>query len=416
MSDISEEFKKYLLFENIKMVLSTASPTESLASCYQENDTDMSEAKKAARKIQRSLADLKMADVIKGLLKLVTLVERVPVARLCLFIINNVLNDEDTRITENCLKAIRICDDRILKERAAGVCKEMAASSKLLNIDPETLNGTEATVYVNKIAYECLQFIGELESKIRALSVSENSKEVKNVSMYVETYSAVILLRIFHLSKLLVILRAVRGCDILAKNVKEIRTDNLNVTKKCLEFLSAPKQSNAFFLFSFDISKCPSTKMCFKLLDLNFPDLSKLTSAAVTLSPDEWQGVFMSMSWIPLHWLVSSRNAREKKCKFMFEAVPGFSDTFRIRSCLLKTRYVVMTVFFKFCRCWEGDTTDDQGEWKVVKFADGKFMLSPRKWPYSFLHMKDMATGSVSGKNGKLSRQNVWIINYVNDN
>ena len=54
-----------------------------------------------------------------------------------------------------------------------------------------------------------------------------------------------------------------------------------------------------------------------------------------------------------------------------------------------------------------------EGQWKIIKFKDNRFMLSPRKWPNSFIYMDSSAQGLVKGWNGDPGTQGHWLISYM---
>ena len=51
-----------------------------------------------------------------------------------------------------------------------------------------------------------------------------------------------------------------------------------------------------------------------------------------------------------------------------------------------------------------------EGQWKIVQFKDGNYMLSTRKWPNWFIYMDATSHGWIRGMEGDPGIQGHWFI------
>lgn len=317
-------------------------------------------------------------------------------------------------VQESVEKILKDYKDRKLQEDSEGTINEFKTYLSLfksaLNSSTDTMKEHEIGLFAAKPVYIGVHLIGKLKHIISNSSESQNARGVENINNYIELYTTLAMMRYFVLLMLVMFLRATRNSDQSASCIQDLANDEREELKCFLKFLTVPKRSQALFFSYFDISKCSVTKIFMDFHGLELQRLDYLTSGVYTLSPEEWPGCFMAMSNIPLHWLVSRKNRVDGRCKFEFEAVSGGHNIFHLRSSFPIDQYVYMTVFLKFCRIWDGHP-GVQGEWKVVRFEDEKYMLSPRKWPHLFMCMRNNPTGSICGEEGNPSAKGIWVIN-----
>lgn len=323
-------------------------------------------------------------------------------------------NDVTTIVEQSLNKVLNEYKDRQIQEESEGTKRSFKFSLDLLRLAISHLDGglneNEISLISNSALDKGIELIGKLESIIKRLSVSEDVREVENASDYVELYVTLAMMRYVVLLMLFIILRTCPSTINFGNFIEKIAHEDIERVKQFLSFLTAPKRSQALFFSFLDISKCSVTKKFLRYYNLKFQNIDYLTKGVFTLTPEKWPEHCMCMSKVPLKWLGSDKDISNDQCYFEFESLENANNTFRIRSAKWRNTHVLMTVFVKFCRGMNGNP-DKQGEWKIIKFEDGTFALSPKKWPQFFMHMKNNPSGSVCGKEGNPTDQGIWVIN-----
>ena len=144
--------------------------------------------------------------------------------------------------------------------------------------------------------------------------------------------------------------------------------------------------------------------------NLTYQRLDHLAHGEHYLRPQKWTNYYMYMSsdaW----GTMAGTTSNSSQNLFYFDSIPHEDNLFYLRSCKWSSWYVYMkSDAWGHCRGSNGKP-GPEGEWKVIRFNDGRYMLSPLKWPKWFIYMKSDSRGYIRGWNGDPGIQGHWLIN-----
>lgn len=322
-------------------------------------------------------------------------------------------NSVESIVERSFQKVLRKHADQQLIVKSYAALDTFKNSIRMIN---SALNATPGSVKQHEISFftDChvakgMDSISELKATILARMDSKNIHDFDSINDLVEIHTTLTFIRCYLLWTMFLLVRSVQECDTIASSLQEEGLSIMVDLKSFYSIFAFPKHSQALFFSFFNIDKCPKTKYAFDINKIRFQNLENLTSGtgAFTLRPKRWPRCFMSASRDPLHWLTCAKDRSNRQCRFVFEPVSGKTNIFHIRCVSWPATFVLMTVFFKYCRC-SGGEKDLQFEWKIFRFEDGTYMLSARKWPSYFMYMMNNPTGSIRGRQLRQTDQGLW--------
>ena len=323
-------------------------------------------------------------------------------------------NDVGTVVRKEIERALNKYEDSQIKAEAFGTMEAFSVSHAYLAVKEggPPMNEHELAALTSNIpVWKGVEFLGTLSHKAKERSTETDPDKVMQAMDYLQLYATLATFRIAILFEMYGLVKTANHSGFTANAI--LRTiERANFTNKNdLRFLSEPDYSKAVFFAYFNPSEWPQTMAFMGKLGLSYQQNKHLASGSHYLRPQKWTNTYMVM--YDLFWEKSVEGTKSYIAQvwFYFDPISLEDNVFYLRSYKLPSWYVFMTNdFLAFCKGWKGKP-GPQGEWKVIRFNDGKYMLSPRKWPKSFIYMKNNIRGSIKGWNGDPGIQGHWLIN-----
>ena len=309
-------------------------------------------------------------------------------------------------------RALNNYDDSQLRAEAAGTIRVYRVSHAYLaskgGVAP--INEHEITaISANVPVYTGIKFLGMLAQKVKEKSQSTDREQVQQAMQYLQLYVTLAVMRSSLLWELYALLKAAPDSDRTADAVKRVAIAEEDHDRNFMGFLLEPEYSQAIFSAYFNPSEWPQTNVFMKKKGLAYT-LEHLYDKGRYLSPEKWTNWYMYMMNNTEGWM-GGTTTLDAQSRFYFRSTLLREDNvFYIKSEKWPSWYVYMTDGRDgYCRGWEG-LPGPAGEWKVIRFKDGKYMLSPWKWPNWFIFMLNEGAGRIRGWCGDPGIQGHWII------
>ena len=319
--------------------------------------------------------------------------------------------DVGTVVRREIERALNNYDDSQLRAEAAGTIRVYRISHAYLASQggDAPINEHEITaISANVPVYNGIRFIGMLAQKVREKSHSTDREQVKRAMQYLQLYVTLAVMRSSLLWELYALMKAAPDSDWTADAIKRVAVAEDDHDKNFLSFLLEPEYSQAIFFAYFNPSEWPQTRVFMEKKDLAYP-LDHLDDYDRCLRPDRWTNWYLYMMNNDVG-LMAGTTTLDAQGLFYFETISREDNIFHIRSKRWPAWYVYMRDRRDgFCRGWEG-VPGPAGEWKVIRFKDGKYMLSPKRWPNWFIYMMDDDDALIRGWNGDPGIQGHWLI------
>lgn len=312
-------------------------------------------------------------------------------------------------------KALNRYEDSRLRDEAEGTIRQFRVSHAYLS--PKF---KEATVKENEIpalsanvpVYQGVKFLGVLSHRVKELSKSTNTEQVKQAMEYTQLYIILAVLRSAVLWEMCALLRTVPNNDFTAEAIQRVIEMEESHDKEFIEYLTQPDYSSAVFFSNFNPSEWPTIIIFLEKKGLSYQKLDHLAIEPHSLKPEKWPNHRMYMMNNPEGWIAGTEKEKSAS-KFALEPLSQEDNVFHIRSVKWPNWYVYMQKNLEGgCRGRKGKP-GPKGEWKIVRFKDGKYMLATRRWPDWFLYMKGNYIGASRGWAGDPGTQGHWIITKV---
>ncbi|CAC5398140.1 unnamed protein product [Mytilus coruscus] len=179
--------------------------------------------------------------------------------------------------------------------------------------------------------------------------------------------------------------------------------------KEFLLFLTNPTYHQAIFFAHLKPSELPEVSKYLDKCQLAFQNLAFLGDKSLTPRTQKWPTWYAYMRNDNYGSLTGTTNLNNQGY-FFFDKISSVDNTFYLRSVEWPEWYVYMRSGSEGrLNGWKGNP-GSSGQWKVIRFSDGYYMLSPEKWLDWFVYMKNNAAGTVRGWKGDPGEQGHWTI------
>lgn len=308
-------------------------------------------------------------------------------------------------------KVLRNSVDQKIEQEAESTISKFRISQAFIcaNKQDHHVNDHEVAAIASFVPiYEGVAMLHTLKREIKNLSVSKMLEDVKRAMRYLELFSVLQAFRLYLLMQTFTLIKGNLNSKFTANALFRVIENEMKTVRDSLKFLSAPSYEHLLFCVNFNLSEWPNTQEFLEGTYTPYQLHDYLESGIYTLRTEKWQSHVMTMSSSFLGWCEASKTSKATdQSKFKFEAVSLADSTFRIRSCKWPSFYVVMSYFLSYCR--GSKAKDPQGEWKIVRFEDNKYMICLARWPDKFMHMRFTSSGSIDGKRNP-HRAGRWIL------
>ena len=322
-------------------------------------------------------------------------------------------NDVGTVVRKEIERALNKYEDSELKAEGLGTFRVYANSHAYLarKEGGDPLNKHElASLSSNVPVYHGIDFLGKLVYKVEENVKSSKPVQVKRAMEYVQLYVTLAVLRSSILWEMYALVRTVPDSSFTADAIKRYVKKEEEQDEAFLNFLLKPDYSQAVFFAYFNPSEWPQTMAFMGKKGLKYQRLDHLVRGKHYLKPQKWMNYYMYMKNDAMGTMAGTKSYSTQSL-FYFDPISLEDNLFYLRSYEWPSWYVYMKSDVEgYCRGWYGEP-GPQGEWKVIRFNDGRYMLSPRKWPKYFIYMKSDSRGYIRGWNGDPGIQGHWIIN-----
>lgn len=267
-----------------------------------------------------------------------------------------------------------------------------------------------ATLASNVPVYRGVKFLGKLASKIKSNADRNERTQVLRAADYLQLYAGLAAIRSAIFWEMYSLLRASFHSSRVADGIKRAAESEERQDKEFVKFLEKPEYKRAIFFAYFNPSQWPVTMKFMAKYGLGYQKLNFLSHGEHYLRPQKWTNWYMMMGGGAAGFMKGSRSLNSQS-KFYFDTISSDDNTFFIRNVRWSTWYVIMNSDVNgICRGW-GSKPGKNGQWKVIKFSDGRYMLSPLSSLDRFIYMKNDAWGNIWSHSGDPGIQGHWLIN-----
>ena len=308
-------------------------------------------------------------------------------------------------------RALNNYDDSQLRAEANGAKRVYRIShAYLASKGGAPINEHEISALSSHVpVYQGIRFIGILAQKVRENSQSSDRDQVKRAMEYLHLYVTLAVMRSSILWEMYALVKAASNSDWTAAAIQRVIIAEEDHDKHFLKFLLEPEYSQAIFFAYFNLSEWPQTITFMEKKGLAIQRHNHLTRGSHSLRPEKWTDWYMLMYNNKYGTMIGSTTLDEQSL-FYFDSISNEDNIFYMRSKKWPSWYIYMTDGDEgLCEGWE-DEPGPAGEWKVIRFKDGKYMLSPRRWPNWFIYMTDDDYAYIRGCNGDPGIQGHWLI------
>lgn len=309
-------------------------------------------------------------------------------------------------------KALDNYDDSELRAEAEGTMRVYRLSQAYLNYIEGEANITEhevATLAANIPVYSGINFLGTLAAKIHENTESSDPTQVQRAAEYLQLYVILSVMRTTVLWEMYYVVRGAGHSNWTAAAINRAVEAEQDHDKSFLEFLEEPEYSQAVFFAFFNPSDYPVTMKFMAKNGLAYQRLEFLNNGKHFLRPEKWTDWYLKMGG-DVCGIMKGTEDLNSQSEFYFDTISAENNLFHIRNCRWPDWYVRMTNDVDGnCRGWD-EEPGPNGEWKVVKFKDGKYLISPIRWPNWFIYMKNDIWGHIRGSKGDPGVQGHWLI------
>ena len=323
--------------------------------------------------------------------------------------------DVGTVVRKEIEKALNKYDDSQLKAEADGAMRVYRISHAYLARKEGEAKIREyeiAALSAHVPVYQGIKFLGILGRKVKDYSKGSYSVQVKRAMEYMQLYVTLAIMRYSILWELYALVKTSPGMNFTAEAIHRVIIEEDDHDKSILNFMHGlPDYPQAVFFAIFDPSEWPITITFMKKKGLNYvyQGFSYLAYRHRYLMPEKGRFKYMYMKNDP--WgNTRGRNDLHAQGLFYFDLKPGENNVFYIRSFKWSKWYLYMKDEEKGGCRGKGRKPGPEGEWIVVKFKDGRFMLSTKAWPNKYMYMKDDSNGNIRGWIGDPGKQGHWTI------
>lgn len=311
-------------------------------------------------------------------------------------------------------KTLHKYDDSQLRAEASGTMRAYAISHAYLAAregDSPIEEHEIAALPANVSIYQGISFLGMLAQKVKENSKSSNPDQVKQAMEYLQLYITLAVLRSSILWQMYAIAKSSQRSDFTTAAIYRIILADDKHDKNFLSFLQKPDYQQAVFFAYFNPSEWPTT-MTFmekKNITYQYQQHDHLAHNILSLKLEKIPRKFMVMG-DGVNGNMHVRETNDARSRFYFDPISKENNVFRLRSEKWPSWYMYMTDDKDgFCRGY-GGMKGPVGEWKLTRFKDGKYMLSPHKWLNWFIYMDDDYYGHIRGYKGDPGIQGHWVI------
>ena len=327
--------------------------------------------------------------------------------------------DVGTVVKKEIEKALNKYDDSELKAEAEGAMRVFRNSHAYLNVmegDSSVDENAIQALSCNVPVYQGIGFLGMLSQKMETNSKSNDQDQVKRAMEYLQLYITLAIMRSSILWEMYALVKSAPGNNFTADAIRRVIVEEEKHDKSFLNFMQGPDYPQALYFALFNASEWPTT-MAFiekKGLIYQYQHHGHLANTIHPLRPEKWTNKYMVMM-NDASGTMGGTETLNAQSQFYFDPISNENNVFYLKSNEWPTWYVYMKDDKDgYCSGWNGKPGLD-GEWKVIRFKDGKYMLSPKKWPNMFIYMDNDYYGHIRGSKGDPGIQGHWLIDSDSD-
>ena len=320
--------------------------------------------------------------------------------------------------------ALNNYDDSLLRREAWGTYRVYANSQAYLakKEDGAPIQKHELSALTSNVpVYNGIGFLGKLVHKVEDNVKSGDPVQVKRAMEYMQLYVTLAVLRSAILWEMYALVRAVPDSSFTADAIKRYVIKEESHDERFLSFLLKPDYPQAVFFAYFNPSEWKKTMLFMRKKGMSYQRHDHLAQGTHTLRPEKWTDWYMYMYKFGcsrgecLRIDMAGTKTLSEQSRFTFHPISREDNLFYVQVEKWPFWYAYMTDYSAgYCRGYDGWRSKTKpgpaGEWKVIRFKDGKYMLSPRKWPNWFIYMDDSDVADIKGWTGDPGKQGHWLI------
>ncbi|XP_052806519.1 toxin CfTX-A-like [Mya arenaria] len=244
---------------------------------------------------------------------------------------------------------------------------------------------------------------------VKERSECNNADRVKQAMEYTKLYITLAVLRSALLWEMYALVQTVPDFDWSADAIQRVALLEDKHDKDFIEYLTKPYYSKAVFFAYFNPSQWPVIITFLEKKGLSYQRYDHLAHGSHSLRTEKWRNRNMFM-WDDRYGTIGGTDGNvEQASRFYFDPIQPKDNIFHIRS-VKWPKWFVFMIDEEEAYCFGTEVPGPDGEWKIVRFDDGKYMLSPRKWPEWFIYMINDDCALVRGVLNDSGIQGHWII------
>ncbi|VDI15431.1 Hypothetical predicted protein, partial [Mytilus galloprovincialis] len=304
--------------------------------------------------------------------------------------------------------------DSQIREDHAGILKQFESSEDYLEGLENHLDRTrDQHVDTTMIDWINLNdgstFLAKVQITIGELMQTNDIKKVPRLVELIKLYVSITFLKSTIMLRVCCIAQTMDSKSLIVSGIKNVINKEQQSDRKFFKCFEQPTYNRAVFFACFNPSENDLIVSFAKSRGVQFQSLrDELDGKHFALRPQKWPMYWAIMSCNPWGTIWSTQSPYDRKSLYFdFQSVSEKDNYFLVKSFQWKTWYMFMKDTASL-RGKEGKPGAD-GEWKIIKFEDGRYMMCTREWPGKFAYMKDAMLGEVVAGYGDRGKAGHWI-------
>lgn len=287
--------------------------------------------------------------------------------------------------------ALNNYDDSELRAEALGTVRVYMISQAFLNQaeNESKINEHEVAVLSSTVPVTSgIKFLGVLNSKIIENAMKSDKIQAFRAVEYTRLYVSLSVMKYAIFWEMFSVIREAANNEWTAAAIKRVIDAEKKLDSMALQFISKPVYSKARFFTYLTPSRLPLVKLFMSKIGLSFQRLDELTVGKFHLQAKKYLTWYLLMTRDGLY----ATELPPDKATFYFGAnteKDKENNMFFIASAASKYSFVV--AHDSVC---DQTTLPLNGKWKLIKFEDDSYLISPAQWPDKFLSLSIRRTST----------------------